>query len=123
MKKIAFIFLIISLLIGCKKIPLSPDRFKTGLFEIPEEKGYSKTTIIRSDSLQIEIYEEKIDTLSIVWKDNFNYTLKMIHPKTAIDEDPIYVKITNIENNSYDFEATIGYSNFVQKGKIIKITK
>jgi len=47
----------------------------------------------------------------------------MIHPKTAVDEDPIHIKITNIENESYDFEAVIGHSNFVQKGKIIKIAE
>jgi len=121
MKKIVLLFSIITLFISCKNEPLSPDRFKTGTFEIPADKGYSKTTIVRIDSLQIEKYEDKIDTLSIFWKNNFNYTLKMIHPQTAIDEDPIHVKITNIEDDSYDFEATIGFSNFVQKGTITKI--
>ena len=53
--------------------------------------------IIRTDSLQIEKYEDRIDTLTITWKNNFNYTLKMMHPKTALDEDPIYVKITNLK--------------------------
>ena len=76
--------------------------------------------IIRTDSLQIEKYEDRIDTLTITWKNNFNYTLKMMHPKTALDEDPIYVKITNLKKDSYEFEAVIGHSNFVQKGEIIK---
>ena len=120
MKKIALILSIITLIISCKNEPLNPNRFKTGTFEIPEGKGYKKTIIIRQDSIQIETYEDRIDTLSIVWKNNFEYTLKMIHPKTAIDEDPIYVKITNIERDSYEFEAVIGHSNFIQKGKIIK---
>ena len=44
----------------------------------------------------------------------------MLHPKSAIDEDPIHVKITSIKKNSYEFEAVIGHSNFVQKGEIIK---
>jgi hypothetical protein len=44
----------------------------------------------------------------------------MLHPKSAIDEDPIHVKITNVKKDSYEFEAVIGHSNFVQKGKIIK---
>ena len=120
-KKIVILFSIITLFVSCKKEPLSPDRFKTGTFEIPADKGYSKTTIVRIDSLQIEKYEDRIDTLSISWKNNFDYTLKMLHPKTAIDEDPIHVKITNIERNSYEFEAVIGYSNYVQKGEIFKI--
>ena len=122
MKKIALIISIITLIISCKNGPLNPDRFKTGTFEIPEGKGYKKTIIVRQDSLQIEKYEDKTDTLSIVWKNNFEYTLKMTHPKTAIDEDPIHVKITNLKKDSYEFEAVIGHSNFVQKGEIIKIS-
>ena len=121
MKKIVLIISIIVLVISCKDEPLSADRFKSGTFEIPAGKGYEKTIIVRKDSLQIETYEDRIDTLSISWKNNFNYTLKMIHPKTAIDEDPIHIKITNIEKNSYEFEAVIGHSNFIQKGEIIKI--
>ena len=121
MKKIAVILVVFTLFTSCKEEPLTPDRFKYGTFEIPEGKGYEKTIIIRQDSIQIEKYESRIDTLTISWKNNFNYTLKMLHPKTAIDEDPIHVKITSINKNSYDFEAVIGHSNFVQKGTLIKI--
>ena len=85
MKKIALILVLFTLFVSCKDEPLSPDRFKYGTFEIPEGKGYEKTIIIRRDSIQIEKYESRIDTLTISWKNNFNYTLKMIHPKTAID--------------------------------------
>ncbi|MBL4723958.1 MAG: hypothetical protein JKY73_00840 [Lutibacter sp.] len=120
MKKIALIIVVFFSVLSCKNDTLDADRFKTGTFEIPEGKGYEKTVIIRQDSIQIEKYVDRIDTLSIVWKNNFNYTLKMIHPKTAIDEDPIHVKITNIEKDSYDFEAVIGHSNFIQKGTLIK---
>ena len=120
MKKILILILIAGLS-SCMDENLDADRFKSGIFEIPAGKGYEKTIIIRHDSIQIEKYENRIDTLSISWKNNFSYTLKMIHPKTAIDEDPIHVKITNLENDSYDFEAVIGHSNFVQKGTLIKI--
>ena len=123
MKKIVLIIAVFTLVLSCKKEPLSPDRFKSGTFEIPEGKGYEKTVIIRQDSIQIEKYENRTDTLSITWKNNFNYTLKMLNPKTAIDEDPIHVKITNLEKDSYEFEAVIGHSNFVQKGKLIKTSK
>ena len=121
MRNIVLIIAVFTLILSCKNEPLDPDRFKTGTFEIPGGKGYEKTVIIRQDSIQIEKYEDRIDTLSITWKNNFNYTLKMINPETAIDEDPIHIKITNIEKNSYEFEAVIGHSNFIQKGEIIKI--
>ncbi len=120
MKKIALILVLFISVLSCKNDELNADRFKTGTFEIPEGKGYKKTIIIRQDSLQIEKYEDRTDSLSIFWKNNFNYTLKMLHPKTAIDEEPIHVKITSLKKDSYNFEAVIGHSNYVQKGTIFK---
>ena len=112
-------------------------RFKTGVFEIPAGKGYSKTIIKRIDSLQIEeytkfteistdsgVYKKEstiIDTLFIKWKNNFFYTLKMKSPKTDLDKDPIFVQINKITENSYDFTAKIGFSEFKQKGTFFKI--
>jgi hypothetical protein len=118
MKKIALIFVLFLSISSCSNDELDPNRFKNGTFEIPEGKGYKKTIIIRQDSIQIEKYIDRIDTLLITWETNFKYSLKMIHPKTAIDEDPIHVKITNLKKDSYDFEAVIGLSNFVQKGTL-----
>jgi len=122
MKKAVAFFVIIVFFFACNSEQLSADRFKTGRFEIPEGKGYAKTIITRTDSLQIEQYEQKIDTLIIVWKNNFNYTLKMVSPKNAIDKELIHVKITSVKENSYEFESVIGRSNFVSKGELIKIS-
>ena len=112
-------------------------RFKTGVFEIPAGKGYSKTIVKRIDSLQIEeytkfteistdsgVYKKEstiIDTLFTKWKNNFFYTLKMKSPKTDLDKDPIFVQINKITENSYDFTAKIGFSEFKQKGTFYKI--
>lgn len=112
--------LIFILFIACKEESINPDRFKQGTFLLPEGKGYSKTEITRIDSLQIEKYEDRIDTLSIRWHNNFNYTLKMLHPKIAVDKEPIHVKITDIKDDRYTFDAVIGNSNYIQKGTIIK---
>lgn len=97
------------------------NNFRTGTFEIPAGKGFDKTTFVRTDSLQIEFYGDRTDSLSIKWKDNFNYTLLMLHPKSKLDKEPIRVRITGVTANSYDFEAVIGHSNFKQKGKVTKI--
>jgi hypothetical protein len=97
--------------------------FRTGTFEIPAGDKYTKTVIIRKDSLQIEHYQNRIDTLIIDWKNNFKYTLKMLSPKSELDKKPIHVKITNIKENGYDFIAKIGYSKFEQKGTLIKTSK
>ena len=109
------------LLFSCQnKQKLNVQNFKTGTFEIPAGKGFDKTTFIRKDSFQIETYGDRVDSLSIVWKDNFNYTLKMLNPKSGLDREPIRVKITGITSNSYDFEAIIGHSNYKQSGTVIK---
>lgn len=122
MKKVVLLFVILGSFFACKTETLEADRFKAGVFEIPEGKGYSKTIITRIDTLQIEQYENKIDTLIIEWKNNFNYTLKMVSPKNAIDKELIHVKITSVKDNSYEFESVIGRSNFITKGELFKIS-
>ena len=39
----------------------------------------------------------------------------MKSPKTDLDNDPIFVQINKITENSYDFTAKIGFSEFKQK--------
>jgi hypothetical protein len=45
----------------------------------------------------------------------------MKSPKKQIDEDAIYVQITKITEDSYDFSAKIGFSKFLTDGTIYKI--
>ncbi|CAL2093769.1 hypothetical protein [Tenacibaculum sp. 190524A02b] len=136
----ASIFLLISFMfiVSCSPEKKGdPTRFKKGVFEIPAGNSYGKTIITRIDSLQIEEYTKKtsvstnnglsdkevkhIDTLFIKWKNNFAYTLRMKNPKTKLDKDPIFVQITKVTENSYEFTAKIGYSNFKQKGTVYKV--
>ncbi|PQJ73732.1 hypothetical protein BTO14_08380 [Polaribacter butkevichii] len=132
------LFSLLLFLTSCKsEMKDNSDRFKKGIFEIPAGEGYSKTTIIRKDSLQIEEYEKivsisndsttsekrikHIDTLYIKWKNNFFYSLKMKSPKKELDKDPIYVQITKVTDTSYSFTAKIGFSKFKQDGTVYKV--
>ena len=139
MSRITFILLTsLLILFSCQsEIKDNSDRFKKGVFEIPAGDGYSKTTITRIDSLQIEEYEKivtisndstsgvkrikHIDTLYIKWKNNFFYTLKMKSPKKEVDKDPIYVQITKVTDSSYNFTAKIGFSKFSTDGTFYKV--
>tara|TARA_B110000902_G_C14153705_1_gene530538 strand:+ start:418 stop:792 length:375 start_codon:yes stop_codon:yes gene_type:complete len=124
MRKIIFILSCIILFSSCKKDKkLDVKTFRTGTFEIPATDEYSKTIIKRIDSLQIEIYEGKVDTLLIRWKNDFNYTLKMLNMMNGMEEDPIHVQITRLNSDSYEFTAIIGHSNFKQDGKVFKISE
>lgn len=137
--RIFFSFLIVTILFfSCQNTPKGDaTRFREGIFEIPAGDGYGKTIITRIDSLQIEEYTKltdvvadsitaksevkRIDTLYITWKNNFYYILKMKSPKKAIDKDPIFVQITKVTDSSYSFSATVGFSNFKQRGTVYKI--
>lgn len=123
MKQIIFIGCLLLLLSCGNKTSLDIESFRTGTFEIPadDQKSYEKTTFTRTGDYQIEQYGDRTDSLTIVWKDNFNYTLRMLHPKSALDKEPIRVKITGVKANSYNFEATVGHSNFKQTGTVYKI--
>lgn len=122
MKRIIVILITLTFLGSCqKKDKIDLEKFKTGTFEIPAGDKYDKTTFIREGNYQIEIYKNRVDTLSIHWKNNFNYSLQMLHPKSKLDNEPINVKITEVTANSYEFEAIIGHSNYVQKGTVNKI--
>ncbi|MEX6625659.1 hypothetical protein [Tenacibaculum salmonis] len=136
-----FVFLVSFLIISCNSSADKkgdPTRFKYGTFEIPGSDNYGKTTIVRTDSLQIEEYTKKIsvsssdnvitekeekhiDTLFIKWKNSFAYSLRMKNPKNDLDKDPIFVQITKVTDSSYSFTAKIGYSNFKQNGTVYKV--
>ena len=93
----------------------NPDRFKVGVFEIPTDENRVKEEIIRKDSIQISKYGNDVDTLSIKWKNNFFYTLKYVNPKTDLEKDPMFVQITKIKADSYDFTVKTGFSKFTRK--------
>tara|TARA_B110000902_G_scaffold87191_1_gene103592 strand:- start:1544 stop:2029 length:486 start_codon:yes stop_codon:yes gene_type:complete len=122
---------------SCSSEKGNPERFKTGVFEIPAGNGYGATRITRIDSFQIEEYDKiisisndsivgekkikQIDTLYIEWKNNFFYSLKMKSPKKELDRDILYVQITKITKNSYDFSVKIGFSKYLTEGTLTKI--
>ena len=57
----------------------------------------------------------------IEWKNNFFYSLKMKSPKKELDRDILYVQITKITKNSYDFSVKIGFSKYLTEGTLTKI--
>jgi hypothetical protein len=86
-----------------------------------QTEKYIKYTEISTDSGSYVREEQKTDVYYIKWKNNFFYTLQMKDPKSDLDEDPIFVQITKVTKDSYDFSARIGYSNFKQTGTVTKI--
>jgi hypothetical protein len=114
-------FLLLNLTSCSSEIKDNSERFKIGVFEIPEGKGFVKETIIRKDSIQISKYGKEVDTLSIKWKNNFFYTLRYTNPKNELQKEPMFVQINKVNRESYEFTVKIGFSKYSNKGTIYKI--
>src|SRR5690606_809673 len=80
--------------------------FKTGTFEFEALSGTEvfKTTIIRNDSIEIDLYEGKDDTSYIRWINDCEYVLKKINPKNQAEKKSILIKILTTDNSKYTFE-------------------
>jgi len=117
-------FLLFGLLISCQQRSQTiVNSFKKGKFKTILDDGKTISFATRNDSIQIENFNNKIDTFEINWINRFEYVLIKKKPKTLLDSTPFHVKITSIKDNSYNFTAHYKGSNFKQKGKAIRLSK
>jgi hypothetical protein len=94
---------------------------KQGTFKTVLDDSELSSTAVRKDSIQIESFNNKLDTFKIIWKNDFEYVLTKTHPKTLLDSTPFHVKIIEVKQNSYSFVASYKGSNFKQKGTAVKL--
>ncbi|WP_412560974.1 hypothetical protein [Winogradskyella sp. MIT101101] len=116
------------LLTGCYSVERNCDEFKTGEFEFNYTiDGIEKTgRFIRTETLNIDYYEGKVDTSSVRWINDCEFVLKKLHPKTNSEKDEIHMKILSTTNNSYTFEYKLAVKKpnkpmYVEKGVATKI--
>lgn len=118
---------ILLLALLCLASCYNPEReckdFKTGKFEFEAylDGDLEKTTFIRNDSIEVEIYKNKKDTASIRWINDCEYVLKSINPKNRAEKQPIHIKILSTSGNSYTFEYNIVGKNEKQRGRVTKV--
>ena len=118
-----FAFTLSLLFTSCYNPERNCKDFRTGTFEFEAylEGDLVKTTFIRNDSIEIEIYKDKRDTASIRWINDCEYILKSLKPKNLAQEKPIHMKIISTSNNSYTFEYKVVGKNAKQKGRVVKV--
>ncbi|MBO6880514.1 hypothetical protein [Winogradskyella sp.] len=126
--KLLRIFLPLLLLTGCYSVERNCDEFKTGEFEFNYTiDGIEKTgRFIRTETLNIDYYEGKVDTSSVRWINDCEFVLKKLHPKTNSEKDEIHMKILSTTSNSYTFEYKLAVKKpnkpmYVEKGVATKI--
>ncbi len=117
---IVFFFLFFS---SCYQIERDCNKFKTGAFKstIKIDDIDYVSTFVRSDTLQIETFENKTDSATVRWINDCEMIFKTINPKSMAQKKDVHVKILSTTDSSYTFEYSyVGKSN-KQKGIAIKM--
>lgn len=120
MKKIIIVLSFV--LISCYSQERNCANFKTGSFEFTQEiDGKTETsTFKRNDSLQIETFRDKTDTLSIRWINDCEYVVQNIHPKNRLEKKAIHIKILTTNKKGYTFEYAFIGETKKQRGTVTK---
>ena len=119
-----FIYILIFLFISCYSVSRNCKAFHEGEFLFKSiVNGEIKTSkFIRKDNIEIEVFENKIDTAKIRWVNECECVLTKLNPVSNQEKRPIQIKIISTEKDSYVFEySLVGDLKNIRRGKIIKI--
>jgi hypothetical protein len=121
-----FLFLLFVLAISsCDKYKNSRtcDDFRTGTFVWEQESGGKllKTKFIRTEDLQIEYFEDEVDTSRVEWVNDCEWRVIPIDPKTNADSRAYLFKILNTTGDSYTFEFTQSGRDQIYRGTATKL--
>ena len=102
-----FVLLIFSLIFfSCYQVERNCSDYKTGEYEFKYViDGIEKTgRFTRTEFLNIDYYEGKVDSSSVRWINDCEFILKKINPKNNSEKDAIHMKILTTSSDSYTFE-------------------
>lgn len=104
--KAFFSILSVLVLTSCYSIKRECVDFKTGTFEFTYTiDGIEKTgRFERTETLNIDYYEGKVDSSSVRWINDCEFILKKLNPKRMAEKDAIHMKILSTTSDSYTFE-------------------
>jgi hypothetical protein len=127
MKKVTLIFTLLAFY-GCFEVERDCNAFKTGRFEFKYVlDGVEKTGIfVRTDSLNIDFFEDTADTSSVRWINDCEFILTKLNPQSNSEKEAIHMKILSTTDNSYTFEYKLAVKKpnrplRVEKGVATKI--
>jgi hypothetical protein len=115
--KNTLLLLSVLLLSSCYQSERNCTDFKTGKF-------YSESTtngvlytseFIRTETLQIETYNNRVDSSEVRWINDCEVIFKTINPKNMAEQKDIHLKILTTTDSSYTYEYS--YVGEVNKAK------
>ena len=111
--------------IGCYNVERNCNDFHTGTFQFQQIIGdqLQTSTFLRTESLEVEYFNTKVDSASIRWINDCECVLTKLNPKSNQDKRPISIKIISTKENEYVFEyALVGNQKNKQRGTIVKLS-
>ena len=105
MKKVCAILCFFGFL-SCYQTERHCEDFKTGEFysEININGELFTSSFKRTEDLQIEVYNNKIDSSKLRWINDCEVIFKTINPKSMNEKKDIHLKILTTTDSSYTFE-------------------
>jgi len=123
--RIVVLSALLLLLTGC----FSPDRnckdFQTGTFSFTSiVLGDTLTTkFIRTDSIEVDYYLNRVDSSSVRWLNDCECIVKKMRPLSFQESKAVHMKILTTKNNTYTFEYNlVGDSANKQRGVVTKLS-
>lgn len=122
LRKIAFTTALLFLITSCYQPERNCSDFKNGEFSFSSivDGKELKTTFTRTDNLEVDYFDGKIDSSSVRWINDCEYIVKNLNPNSKAQEKPIHMKILSTTDNSYTFEYSIVGEAIKQRGTVTK---
>ena len=112
--------------ISCFKQERNCKNFQTGSFEfesISSDGKSIKTYFTRTNNIEIDYFDNKIDSSSVKWVSECECILKKVNPKNFSETKSIQMKILSTSGNEYVFEYSfVGDLENKNRGKVKKIS-
>ncbi|MGB0273695.1 MAG: DNA topoisomerase IV [Flavobacteriaceae bacterium] len=123
--RIVVLSALLLLFTGC----FSPDRnckdFQTGTFSFTSiVLGDTLTTkFIRTDSIEVDYYLNRVDSSSVRWLNDCECIVKKMRPLSYQESKAVHMKILTTKDNTYTFEYNlVGDSANKQRGVVTKLS-
>lgn len=121
--KLIVLFALLFCITSCYQNERNCSDFKTGTFtsEVTINDVVYTSNFSRTEKLQIETYNGKIDSSEVRWINDCEVIFKTINPKSRIEKKDIHLKILTTTDSSYTYEYSYVGETKKQKGIAKKI--
>ncbi|WP_104733688.1 DNA topoisomerase IV [Hanstruepera ponticola] len=118
-----YYFLLLLSLTGCYQIERNCQDYQLGTFksEVNINDSLYVSSFTRTKTLQIETYNNKVDSSQVRWINDCEAIFKTINPKNRVEKKDIHLKILTTTDSSYTFEYSYVGDKIKQKGVAIKL--